>query len=80
MEFKTQNADFAAFLILEGIPFLRCEINPVSSKAVLIVFDNAKQNCLDLERVFLSSEAKRYRDVHKWLLQRIHETLRQNSS
>ncbi len=75
--FKTQNVDLASFLMLEGIQFLGCEKSAASSKVVMLSFSDEKQNCLDLERVFLSSEYKRYRDINKWLLQRIHKTLKE---
>lgn len=74
--FETQNVDLASFLILEGIKFTGCRRADDQPHVVVLCFDDARQSCLDLERVFLSSEYKKYRDINKWLLQQIHKTLR----
>lgn len=74
--FETQNVDLASFLILEGTKFLGCKRAPGNPNVVLLQFADAHQNCLDLERVFLNSEYKKYRDINKWLLGKIHSALR----
>ena len=74
--FETQNVDLASFLLLEGVKFLGCKRSDSTPNVVVLMFADERQNCLDLERVFLGSDYKRYRDINKWLLQRIHQTLR----
>lgn len=74
--FSTQNVDLASFLVLEGIKFMGCELSPEDPRVVVLNFLDEKQNCLDLERVFFSSEFKKYRDINKWLLSKVHGALR----
>lgn len=74
--FETTNADLASFLILEDIKLLELS---VKGKIIHFRFLDDKNQCLDLERVFLSSPFKKYRDVNKWLLKRVHEELRKNN-
>ena len=75
--FETQNVDLATFLMLEGIKLLECRRLETNKKIVILRFLNDKRNCLDLERVFLNSEYKKFRDINKYLLSKIHETLRE---
>jgi hypothetical protein len=77
--FETQNVDLASFLILQGIKFLGCRVSEVNSRVVVLQFLDERQNCLDLERIFLSSEFKKYRDINKWLLAKIHEAMRSHT-
>jgi hypothetical protein len=74
--YETNNADLASFLILEGVRLLECRRDENNPRVVLMRFLDAHQNCTDLERVYLNSEYKRYRDINKWLLTKIHQTLR----
>lgn len=74
--FETQSVDLASFLILEGIKFTGCKRSDTNPNVVVLCFADEKQNCLDLERVFLSSDFKKYRDINKWLLSKIHAALR----
>lgn len=75
-EFQTQNVDFAAFLILEGVKFLGCMNSQQDQRVVILRFSDERNTCSDLERVFLGSEFKKYRDINKWLLGKIHEIKR----
>lgn len=75
--FETQNVDLATFLIFEGVKLLECKKSSSNNRVVLLRFLDEKQNCLDLERVYLSSPFKTYRDINKYLLGKIHETLRE---
>lgn len=75
--FETQNVDLASFLILEGIKLLECKKSDHNNKVVVMRFLDSKQNCLDLERVFLSSDYKRFRDINKYLLSKIHQVIRE---
>ena len=76
--YETTNVDLASFLILEGIKLLECRMQDRGRKIVVLRFLDEKQNFLDLERVYLGSEFKKYRDINKWLLKKIHETLRES--
>lgn len=78
--FETQNVDLATFLILEGIKFLELKKSETNSKVVILRFLDEKQNCLDLERAYLSSSYKKYRDINKYLLTKIHQALRDPST
>lgn len=74
--FETQNVDLASFLILEGIKFTECKRAAANPNVVVLQFLDERQNCLDLERVFINSDYKKYRDINKWLLGKIHSALR----
>ena len=74
--FETQNVDLATFLMLEGVKLLECKKSHSNSKVVILRFIDEKRNCLDLERVYLSSPYKKFRDINKYLLSKIHEALR----
>ncbi len=71
--YETSSVDLATFLVLEGIKLLECR---KENNIVILRFLDDKKLCLDLERVYLKSEHKRYRDINKWLLKKIHETMR----
>lgn len=75
--FETQNVDLGTFLMLEGIKLLECRKSASNSKVVILRFIDEKQNCLDLERVYLNSKYKTFRDINKYLLTKIHEALRE---
>ncbi len=74
--FETSNADLATFLLKEDIQLLEIVRSNTNQNIVIIRFIDAKRNCLDLERVYLNSEFKKFRDLNKYLLGKIHETLR----
>lgn len=74
--FETQNVDLATFLMLMGIKLLEVKRSDSNSKVIVLRFLDDKQNCLDLERVYLNSDFKKFRDINKYLLQKIHEALR----
>lgn len=76
LKYETQNVDLATFLIMEGLKFTGCTRSVAQPNVVLLCFDDEKQNCHDLERVFMSSDFKKYRDINKWLLSKIHIALR----
>jgi len=70
--YKTRNSDLAAYLLfsdqeLEGLV--------KEGNVVYMLFSDPIGKCRDLERVFLNSECKRYRDQHRWLLTNIHNCL-----
>lgn len=74
--FETFNVDLAAFLIMEGIELIGFELVDPIRKKVIIRFKDVSQNCLDLEQVFLNSDYKKYRDLNKFLLRKVHEAIR----
>lgn len=73
--YKTNNTDLAAFLLLEGIEISHLE---KEANSVTIYFNDPKANCADLERVFISSREKKYRDLHKYLLKQVHSKLKES--
>jgi Domain of unknown function (DUF5659) len=74
--FETQNVDLASYLMLEGIKLLECKKSEANKKVVILRFLDEKENCLDLERIWLNSPFKQYRDINKYLLSKVHETVR----
>ena len=77
--FETYDVDLAAFLMLEGLKFIECSLDPTYTQGrprVLMRFYDEKGTARDLERAFATSNYKRYRDLHKYLLKDIHRTLR----
>lgn len=76
--YETTNVDLGSFLILEGIKLLECQKKDQGSKVVVMRFLDEAQNCMDLERVYLNSEYKKFRDINKYLLKKIHNTLRES--
>ena len=75
--FSTTDADFATFLLLEGIRFLDAEIHPSNDTVVLLNFADDSSNCRDLEQVYLNSQFKKFRDLNKYVLKKIHAKLRE---
>lgn len=75
--YETSNADLATFLLFEGIRLLEFRVSPTNPKVIIIRFADECNKCLDLERVFLNSDFKRYRDLNKWLLNKIHSHKKQ---
>lgn len=76
--YETRNVDLAAFLMFEGIKFLECRVERgISKELVIMRFLDERTNCLDLERVFMTSDFKRYRDLTKYLLKEVHSKLRE---
>lgn len=76
--FETQNVDLATFLVYEGIKLLECKKSMTNNKVIVFRFLDEKQNCLDLERAYLGSDYKRFRDINKYLLSKVHEALKQS--
>jgi hypothetical protein len=74
--FETQNADLATYLMVEGVKLLEIRRSDKLRNVIVLRFLDEKHNCLDLERNYLSSEMKRFSDVKKYLLAKIHQALR----
>ena len=75
--FTTTNVDLSTFLLMQGIRFLECSVHDSKRKIVAFRFLDEKKNCLDLERVYLNSDFKKFRDLNKWALTKVHEKLRE---
>lgn len=75
--FETTDVDFGSFLILEGVKMLECQMKDSVKRIVVMRFLDSAESCLDLERVFLNSEYKKFRDINKYLLKQIHQTIRE---
>ncbi len=78
--FETPNLDLGAYLMVEGIRYLGCRIDIDSRRQepqAVLKFLDEKENCRDLERCFMTSRDKKYRDLHKYLLKDIHQEVRQ---
>lgn len=77
--FETSDLDLGAFLMLKGLPFIGCEIdydeNKRKPKAVMRFVDE-KDKARDLERIFMTSEERKYRDITKYLLREVHQTVK----
>lgn len=77
--FETTDVDLAAYLMLQGLKFIEC-VPHASDKAggdkarIIMRFFDEKNIARDLERNFMTSEIKRYRDFQKYLLKDIHRT------
>jgi hypothetical protein len=74
--FETQNVDLATFLMLMDVKLLEVKRSDTKRNVAMLRFIDEKHNCLDLERVYLNSEYKKFRDINKYLLSKIHEALR----
>lgn len=74
--FETQNVDLATFLMLMEVKLLEVKKSDTKRNVAILRFLDEKRNCLDLERVYLNSEFKKFRDINKYLLSKIHEALR----
>ena len=77
--YRTDNADLATYLMYQEIEFLGCEIdiNPVTKKPVAIMmFNDAKDNARDIERLYYTSKEKRFRDLNKYMLKEIHKAVK----
>lgn len=75
--FETRNVDLATYLMMEGVKLLECKKSENNPKVILIRFVDDKRNCLDLERNFLNSPFKVFRDLNKYLLSKVHEALKE---
>jgi hypothetical protein len=75
--YKTKNTDLAAFLLLEGIELETLEKNSQAPTDIVLVFRDPKSKCLDLERIFISSREKKFRDLHRYLLKQVHAKVRE---
>lgn len=73
-QFRTSSVDLATYLLYEGIELVGFERSNVKSSIVYILFKDPLGKCIDLERTYLNSDFKKFRDMNKWILRKIHET------
>ena len=77
--FETSDLDLGAFLMLKGLPFIGCDMrfDAVKSKPrAKMRFIDEKGKARDLERIFMTSDEKKYRDITKYLLKEVHQSVR----
>lgn len=77
--FETSDLDLGAFLMLKGLPFIGCQLSfdTVKSKPrAKMRFIDEKGKARDLERIFMTSDEKKYRDITKYLLKEVHQSVR----
>lgn len=74
--FETDNVDLGSYLLINDVEYVNCrvETDPRNGRAKAILrFVDTRQNARDLERMFLTSEFKKYRDLNKFLLKEVHK-------
>lgn len=79
-EFFTSDVDLGAYLCMQGIQYMDCKVesDPRSGRARAILrFWDEKQNARDLERHFITSDFKKYRDANKYLLKEVHRACKE---
>ena len=77
--FETDNVDLAAFLAMNDFVYLGCktELDPETERPRgVLQFEDPKEVGIDLERVFLNSEFKKYRDQNKYFLREVHKSMK----
>lgn len=74
--FETTNVDVATYLLYQGIKLLEVVKSSTKQGVAIIRFSDDKQNCLDLERIYINSDFKKFRDNNKYLLAEIHKVLK----
>lgn len=74
--FETDNVDLGSYLLINDVEYLDCRVETDGrsgrAKAILRFIDK-RQNARDLERMFLTSDLKKYRDLNKFLLKEVHK-------
>ncbi len=76
--FETHDVDLAAYLMLQGLKFIECRLDdaPGAKPRVTMRFFDEREAARDLEKAFMGTDIKKYRDFHKYLLRDIHRTLK----
>jgi len=75
--FKTDNLALAPYLLNEDLEYLGVEIGPGKNnkQKVIFVFSDIKNIGKDLERAFLNSREKRYRDSMHYFRSQIQKAM-----
>lgn len=77
--FSTHDVDLAAFLMKEGLKYIEAALDDTHTQGkprVMMKFFDEKGVARDLEKVFMGSDIKKFRDFQKYLLREIHRTLK----
>ncbi len=74
--FSTYDADFAAYLMLEGVKFFECKADPSDKNRAIFIFLDDKGICRDLERVFMSSNTHKFCSLRRYLLKEVFRTIK----
>ena len=77
--FKTCDLDLAAYLILHDLVYIGLEVAEdgyTSKQKAFFIFEDPKQIARDLNRVFVTSSEKRYREFFKFLLKEVHNRIK----
>lgn len=74
--FSTHDADFAGFLMLQGIKFFECTVDQADKNRAVFIFLDEKGVCRDLERSFVSSDISKFCSLRRYLLKEVFRTLR----
>ena len=80
--FETSDLDLGAFLMLHSLKFIGSRVehsNTRQKPKAIMQFLDEKQNARDLERVFMLSEEKRFRDYNKYLLREAHIAIKEGN-
>ena len=80
--FETQNSALGSYLLLNGIAYIGCKVkksmNQKPKPDIILIFDDMRQVCRDLERVYINSNEHKFREYHKFLLKQVHQTIRES--
>lgn len=77
--YETTDVDLGSFLLMSNLKLLETQIKDEKKRIVVLRFLDPDQVCLDLERVYISSEFKKFRELNKYLLKQVHKTIREAS-
>ncbi len=74
--FATYDADFAAYLMLQGIKFFECKQDIADKNRALFIFIDDKGVCRDLERAYMNSEINKFCSFRRYLLKEIFRCIK----
>jgi hypothetical protein len=75
--YETTNAALAAYLYNLGIKFLEASVDSNKAKpTVTLRFLDTKNNCRDLEYIYMKSPEKLHNEIYRFFLTEIHKKLR----
>lgn len=74
--FKTHNTDVATYLLYEGLKLEALEKDPIKITRIIFRFEDPLGKGRDLERLYIMSEFKKFKDLNKSLLDDVHAMLR----
>lgn len=77
--YETTDVDLGSFLLMSNLKLLETQVKDEKRRIVVLRFLDPDSICLDLERVYISSEFKKFRELNKYLLKQVHKTIREAS-